>query len=211
MTDETNWTAWLPLIGAVIGATVGLVGVAIGQWMTYWRERKLQRHKDAKDTAHLIALVAGALERFSEGCEAVAFDDGSHDEHGYLRSTKPEPLFEPDKLQVEWKALPPELMFHVLDLPYRAEAAERIIEGASEHAAMPPDFEEFFEQRQYQYAVLGADAARLAARLRSHAGMPARPENPHWNSIEQMDFVAKKYERQWEQRAKAPAATPESK
>lgn len=202
MAGATNWTPWLPLVGAVVGATVGLVGVAIGQWMTYWRERKFQRQKEARDTAHLVALVAGALERFSEGCEAVALDDGSCDSQGYRRTTRPIPLFEPDKLQVEWKALPPDLMFHILDLPYRAEAADRVIEGASEHAAMPPDFEEFFEQRQYQYAALSIDAAQLAARLRKHAGVPARPENPHWNSMEQMELLIESQERRWEQNSR---------
>lgn len=206
MIATTTWSPWLPLIGVVIGASFGVLGVVVGASMTYWRERKFQALKDAKDAAHLVAHVAGALEHFSAGCEAVAFDDGSYGDTDYRSTQTTTPVFEPDKLQVEWRALPPDLMFQILDLPYRIQEAKRIIEGASEHAAMPPDFEEFFEQRQYQYAVLGADAGRLAARLRQYAGVPARAENPHWNSIEQMDSIRGAFEQAWERRAQAPVA-----
>lgn len=152
MTPPSWLVPWIPLISALVAVSGTLVGVYLGGRLAHGREREAQAHresrereaqklKDERDTAYLVGLVVGALEHFSEACEAVAFDDGHEDQDGYTRTRTDRPTFEREKFQVEWTVLPSELMFAVLDLPHRIREAERIIDGGSEHAT-PPDFPE---------------------------------------------------------------------
>lgn len=218
-----SYTPWIAVAGvllaALIAALSGVVGVALGAALTLLREVLMQRRKDQKDVAHLVGLVAGALERFSSACDDVAHDEGEYvyppDEEPYRVDRTKDPEFSVDKLDVEWKALPADLMFKILDLPYRIDEAKRFIEGASEHAAFPPDFEEYYEQRRYRYAVLGADAGRLAASLRRYAKVPPREHNPHWDAIKLMDDIRDTIEKRWAEPvdnswlpASPPAAPP---
>ena len=159
-------------------AIFGLVGVLLGAVLTVAREWWFQQKRDRKDAEFLFVQVLGQLDRYVAACANVVADDGlfhgQPDVDGYRRTQVSPPKFEPDLLKVEWKALSLTLMYEILDLPYRAEIASQCVSAAFECAAMPPDFEEGFEARQFQYAVLGLDAARLAAKLREHAGLPGR-------------------------------------
>lgn len=174
--------SWVPAI-------FGLMGVILGAVLTYWREHLLQRKKEKKDAAYLAVVVSAALERFSAACARVVNDDGlceGHPDEDGCRSAQVKiPKFDPELLDVEWRSLPAELMYDVLDLPYLIELADGAIAEAAEHAD-PPDYEEFFEQRQYQYAGLGIDAAALVARLRKHAGYPPRPIGD-WDVVAHME------------------------
>ena len=170
-------------------AIFGLVGVLLGAVLTVAREWWFQRRRERKDAEFLSVQVLGQLDRYVAACANVVADDGlsegQPDEHGYRRTQVSPPKFEPELLKVEWKALPLTLMYEILDLPYRAEIASHSVSAAFEYAAMPPDFEEGFEERQFQYAVLGLDAARLAEKLRQHAGLPARTGGA-WDPVAHM-------------------------
>jgi hypothetical protein len=80
-------------------------------------------------------------------------------------------------LDVNWKALPADLMYDVLGLPYRIEQLQHFVSGKGEFDE-PPEYVEFFWARQYGYAVLGLDVSELAQRLRTHAELPPPPHNP---------------------------------
>ena len=190
-----------------VSAASGLVGVTLGAGLTHWREFLTRRTKERKDAAYLAVLVAGLLERFSAGCLRVVHDEGLSEghgnEHGYRIAQVSTPTFDPEALKVEWKSLPSDWMYAILDLPYRVEVANNVIDQSSEYAAMPPDFEEFFEQRQYQYATLGVDAVRLAARLRKHAGLPER-EAEEWDPVASMETEKSRIQTYWIEKAQRP-------
>ena len=62
-------------------------------------------------------------------------------------------------------------MSAILDLPYqRAEARARAA-SEFEHDS-PPDFQYFFEERQYQFAALGLKVLDTAAQLRELGELP---------------------------------------
>lgn len=159
-------------------AIFGLIGVLCGAFLTGAKEWWFQWRKDKRDTAYLAIQVVGLLDRYILGCAAIVGDDGLSEgqpnENGYRRLQTPVPKFEPESLKVEWRALPFDLMYEILDLPYKAEIAAHAVDGAREYAATPPDFEEFFEERQLQYAEIGLLASELGTRLRDHAGLPSR-------------------------------------
>lgn len=173
----------------LISAGIGLLGVALGAFLTYWREHLTQRKKDKKDLSYLAALVSAQLDRFVSGCCAVVGDEGldrgNRDEHGYRRPQVAVPTFDPLSLNVEWRSLPSALMFDILDMPYRIDVVNGGTSDTLEYAAEPPDFELFFEQRQYEYAKLGLHAADMAKRLRKLAGYPERQQS-EWDPLAYM-------------------------
>lgn len=171
-------------------AIFGLIGVALGALLTVVREWWFQNRKNRKDAEYLSILVSCELERYVACCAEVVGDDGlfegQPDKNGYCTIQVEAPKFEPLALAVEWKSLPANLMYEILDFPYKAEVANRSVSGAFEYSATPPDFEEGFEERQFQYAILGIVASQLVSKLRNYAGFPARSIG-EWDPVRYME------------------------
>lgn len=154
-------------------AVFGLIGVVLGAVLAIAKEFFIQHQKNQKDVKYLSALVSCELEQYVLRCADRVGDDGYLDEEGRTISRVKNPKFEPLALAVEWKSLPPELMYEILDFPYKADSANRSVEEAFEHAC-PPDYEEGFEELRFQYAILGIAASQIVSKLRVNAGFPVR-------------------------------------
>jgi hypothetical protein len=170
-------------------AIFGLIGVVVGAFLTIIKEWWFKDREHKKNGEYLAILITSMLERYVAECAEVVSDDGLY--HGQPNSngnrethTTP-PSFKPLSVQVEWKSLPANLMNDVLSFPLEIESANAKIDSVSEYVATPPDYEEFFEERQYQHALLGIRASKLSALLRTHASLPARAIG-EWNPIECM-------------------------
>lgn len=183
--------AIIGLVGVVVGAVVTAGLTMIREWMS---ERKEQK----KNSEYLAILVSSMLDMYVAGCAEVVSDDGLyHGERnadGYREIHSTAPSFEPLSVQVEWKSLPSKLMNEVLSFPLEIEAAKSKIEGAYEYEATPPDFDEYFAERQYQYALLGLRAFGLSSSLRRNARLPARSPSS-WNPVEYMATEMAKHEK----------------
>jgi hypothetical protein len=195
---EPSWSATLT------PAVFGLIGVLLGSGLATLKDWWFSRRSDKRDARYLAVLVVGQLDRYAFACSEVVADDGLNrgqpDEQGFRRSQVKPPKFSPEVLAVEWRSIPVDLMYEILDLPYKAEVAAHIIEGASENAD-PPDFEDYFEERQLQYSSLGLQAAAIAARLRREAKLPGRTV-AHWDPITWMTDKKAKIEAIRAERAK---------
>lgn len=171
-------------------AVFGLVGVALGALLTVVREWWFQTRKNKKDAEYLSILVSCELERYAARCAEVVGDDGLHhglpDASGYSSPQVEEPSFDPLGFNVEWKSLPAQLMYEVLDFPYKAELSKNSVSAAFEFAATPPDYSEGFDERRLQYAHLGLSALKLAKNLRGYVGLAQR-EIGEWNAEEYME------------------------
>lgn len=171
-------------------AVFGLIGVVLGALLTVAKDWWFQRRENRKDAEYLAIQVSCALEQYVGRCAEVVGDDGLSyglpDENGYRRIQVATPSFNPELLNVEWKSLPANLMYEVLDFPYKAEVASQSVAGAFDYEAAPPDFEEGFEERQLQFAILGIAASELAAKLREHVGLPAKCVGD-WNPVRYME------------------------
>jgi len=120
--------------------------------------------------------VVAHLDPFINGCVDVSFDDGTSEgrpagQDGYHQSSFNTPEFDPLALDVEWKVLPADLMYGILNLSYQTEQLENDIANTWEYDD-PPDYAETFWTRQHGFAVLGLEVSDLARRLRLHAGLP---------------------------------------
>jgi hypothetical protein len=163
-------------VSAIISAASGLTGVGVGAFLSYLRDRRVEKIKDARDSSYLAILVVSHLDRFANGCMHVSFDDGTSEgrpagEDGYHRTTVSPPKFAPLEIEVEWKVLPRDVMYEILQIPDKQERIENEIAGASEFDE-PPDYCEYFWARRRAYAELGLHVSTVANRLRNFAGMP---------------------------------------
>jgi hypothetical protein len=208
-------------VSAIISAVSGLSGVGIGSFLTYLKDKRAERIKDERDSSYLAILVVSHLERFVNGCWHVALDDGTSEGQPagrdglYYMATVKAPEFKPLDIKVEWKVLPRDIMYDILQIPDKQDHIENRL--ANPGFEEPPDYSEYFWARQRDYAALGLEVSAVAKRLRTHASMPIVESPPgEWNRDialqEAIDKVAKEradYERRWaESFAKLPPPSP---
>lgn len=164
-------------VSAIISATAGITGVLLGNSFVAIKEYLGTKREETKDALYLAILVVAHLDRFVTGCLNVALDDGTDegrpagDNGEYHQATVRSPEFRPLDLQVAWKALPSELMYRILDIPYRQELVNAQVNDEWLFDD-PPDYSEYFFVRQHEYAKLGLATAETAGLLRRHAGLP---------------------------------------
>ena len=63
-------------------------------------------------------------------------------------------------------------MYEICSLPMKQNEAMKAINFAGEYMSSPPDHREFFEERQFQFALLGLKAAEIASGIRKENGFP---------------------------------------
>ncbi len=188
-------------VPSVISAASGLLGVWMGGRLTWKRESLRENERINKESSYLAILVVAHLDRFINGCVQVSLDDGTSEGRPagsdgiYHTTTVKAPAFSPLELDVDWKVLPADLMYGILNLPYKVEQLANHLSGVSEFDD-PPEYTEYFWARQYGFSVLGLEVSELVRRLRQHANLP--PEVPlegDWNRDEilreQRDKIAK--------------------
>ncbi|WP_082991768.1 hypothetical protein [Paraburkholderia tropica] len=176
---------------AIISAAAGISGVLLGNSFVAIKEWLVGRSKRGKDAAYLAILVVSHLERFANGCLHVALDDGTEEgrpagRNGeeYEPTTRP-PEFQPLDIQVDWKALPNELMYEILRLPDQREQIQNRLGGIAEFDDDYPEHTDYFWARRRDYAELGLRASDLAKRLHRYAGMTVNTPKPgEWSRDE---------------------------
>lgn len=168
------------VLSSLITAAAGLGGVYLGAWLTTRRDDAREARRKNQELYYLTALLGAHLDRYGAGCLAVAYDDGTSEGRPagadglYHQAVVSLPLFDPLALEVDWKALPPELMYAILELPARAAEVNRSLEDPGFFD--PPDFSSYFDARQLGYVGLGLEADGLARRLRALVDMAPPPQ-----------------------------------
>jgi len=182
--------AELSFIPSIVSALSGLAGVWFGGHLTSKREAQKEQLRTKADATYLAILVGAHLDGFVDRCIAVSFDDGTEegrpagdDGIGHA-ATERTPVFDPLSLNVEWKSLPSDLMYGILNLPYKVEQLNRFLAPISEDDY--PDYSEYFWERQVNFAQLGLDVLNLNSRLRNHAGLPAPDVIPRQRSRQEI-------------------------
>jgi len=182
------------------GALYGLIGVVIGALLTWFRDIWSDRRARGRNARYLAIRVVCILDKYVERCAEVVSDEGEEDREGctVARVSSPTPPEFP--LDLDWKSIDHELMYRLLSLPNEAETAASYVDSVSEFVAGPPDFAEYFEERQVQYSKVGLSAFALTQELRKMYGIPAQ-EFGHWNPAERLAEVQKKVEQFRQKRA----------
>ena len=162
----------------LLTAAAGFAGVWWGQRKMESRDAK-QAEKEAKqlqqDRVYLASVVTEHLERYINGCLDVAQDDGTSygqpaGGDGFYKTTTTAPTFDHLKIEVNWHALPPELLSDILLIRSHQEGIERHLENPGFDD--PPDYDGFFSARALMYAQLGQQVTEIAQRLQRVGGIP---------------------------------------
>jgi hypothetical protein len=173
---------------------IALAGVALGFLLNFVKDLWLLKVAKQKNIEYLAIQTGCLLDKFINGCFEVIWDNGlcqgQADKDGYRSAQVLVPTFEPEKADVDWKCLSSGLMYEILNFNIDIDNANAYISSAAEHSAFPPDFDEYFEARQYRYAQLGIKAFKLSAELRSLGKLPEK-EFTEWNSIKVMEDKVK--------------------
>lgn len=158
----------------LLTAGVTTVGTGLVTWIGHriTVARDTQEERDRQGT-YLAVRVATVLDPFVMGCVNVVNDQGSYDQQGLL-----EPEHSPPGLDlpqdVDWKSIDPHLMDRILTLPNDIASAEKTISFVGDMQAGPPDYDEWFDERRYQWAGIGLKALDLARDLRDRYRLPQR-------------------------------------
>jgi hypothetical protein len=132
------------------------------------RKEELDRHG-----TYLAVRVATVLDPFVMACVEVVNDRGYRDQEGIL-----EPEHSPPGLNlpqdVDWQSIDPHLMDRILSMPNDIASAEKTISFVGEITSGPPDYDEWFDERRYQWAGIGLKALDLARDLRERYKLPQR-------------------------------------
>ncbi|KAB7702096.1 hypothetical protein GBN33_03075 [Plesiomonas shigelloides] len=146
---------------------IGILGVIIGFLLNFVKELFTSRSVRKKEAEYLAIRMICIFEPFLHKCVSVAYDDGLTDKDGYSHAQTSTPDIDVEIKDVNWKSLPSELMYEILYFPSLIKNANRYISDVAENNSTPPDFDEVFEERQYQYALIGIKAAAIIEKLKS--------------------------------------------
>lgn len=173
MASSSPWQ-WTDLIQPALTGLAALSGVYLGAWLTDRREARKETAKVGVERTYLVCLVAAHLDRLAGEAASVAYDDGTSygepaGENGCLEVTVSAPTFKPLDLEVDWKALPKDLMFAVLDLPRQLDAIGTALQDPG---LDDPPYDDYFYERRRLFAQFSLRVDRLIRELRSLVDMP---------------------------------------
>ena len=153
-------------------AVFGLVGVFIGAGISWFQTYWFNRNEGEKAARYLAIRIVCIFDKFLEDCVTVVKDTGEPLENGIFQAQEksPDAPIYPD--DVDWKSIGRDLMYEILSFPSDVKAGDRIIAFIENVVAFPPDYEEFFEERAFQYAQFGLRAHELATKLRKQYSIP---------------------------------------
>lgn len=165
------------LIPAIIGASSGIVGVAVGAGIVWLKEWRSERAAGTKQARYLAVQVVCVLDKFAEACLDVIADNGlsqgQRNPEGNLEAQvkAPESIVYPS--DVDWRSIDPDLMYRLLSFSMDLADSWRSIDSVWE-AYGPSGDEKLLEERAYQFSILGKMAVDMASKLRASYGIPSR-------------------------------------
>ncbi|WP_058119624.1 hypothetical protein [Photobacterium kishitanii] len=172
---------------------IGLIGVVVGSALTVLREYFSEWRANRTDARYLAVRLTCLLENFVGECFEVVCDNGEYDDRDYLTPTVLVPKLNINEVDGKWQSLPFEFMYEALNLPNCLTKSNEQISLAIEYGDGVPAFSDFFNERQYQFSILGLKAATLSTKLRKKYSMPAKSYG-NWKPIERFIENKNKYE-----------------
>jgi hypothetical protein len=162
-------------------AIFGLIGVVVGALLTTAKDWWFEYRRRRKNLEYLSIRVVSIFDHFVAVCIEACRDDGlahgSRDEQGCKVPQVDTPKLELSAIDVDWKSLPSNLMYEILNFPTLVDNANSYISSIVEFVAGPPDYDEFFEGRVEEYSELGLRAMEISTTLRKLCNLPDPIEN----------------------------------
>ncbi len=160
---------WGSVATGLITAGAAIAAVMLTHRFTRKREKQASEDKLVRERYFISTELIFLLEEFAEGCARVATDNGHENNKHVTAPSAPQPELSYSAVTGDWRVLPFRLMYKLRELPVLKTESDRTIDAAD---FIPPEFDEFFEARQYEFTRLGLKAIILARRLRKLASFP---------------------------------------
>ncbi len=177
-----------------------IIGVIVGSSLTIFKELIFERREQSRLRTFAAIRLVFIMDAFADSCSEVVSDDGfwapSDDGQDVREPEVEKPTFPAFPDDIDWKALDQELVFRILSVPSEVAAADRSIDFTLDVIAFPPEYSEWFDARQKQYADLGLIAHQISKDLRAKYGLK-RKEIGYRDIADQ--FWAKKKEIEMEE------------
>ena len=149
-------------------AIFGFIGVIIGAAIPWLQSFVMNKRITDKNAQYLAIRLVCILDKYMEDCFDIVKDNGlsygQRNAEGYLEAKVKPPIFPIFPDDVDWKSIDHELMYKLLSFPSDIETGKRIVEATLDFAG-PPDYEEWFIERRFQYSQFGITALVLSEEL----------------------------------------------
>jgi hypothetical protein len=218
--DKSCVTFWLEIakiiVMPILSFVAALYGLHFASKLTEKRDRNKENERIDKEVRYIAIMVTAHLDKVVKSCVSIALDGGTYDNPQNVRETQTNrPVFDPLKIDADWRVLPTGLQQKILELPYKLERTDESVEGAYEND-YPLDYNDFFDTRRYNYSVLGLETSELMFELREYAGMPlVAIKEGEWSRqqimtdmINAIDERRKKHQSLWNAGNSLPACAP---
>jgi hypothetical protein len=160
----------LTIAGTLLVTSFGvLLGAFKDIFTDHWKRRRLTKYN--------AMLLATTLDQLISDCLDVIFDPQCEDQQGISQATAPTPKIE-WPAQLEWSLIPTELMYRCLLIPASIKRANESTSFVYNVIAGPPDYSEYFEERDDCYSQIGLAAVHILNRLNESYGVE-RQERLH--------------------------------
>lgn len=154
--------------GFSLATTAGRLFAKLFGGALNWLRARLKK----RDEIHQLSTsLAFGLEHYASQCYDVAHDDGIPGADGCMQIDIPTPKLGLQPSTADLLLLSDKLRYRLAELQARiVRANEFLAYSASE--ATPPDYGEFFWDRQRQYIKLGVTSLQLAMDMRQYGKLP---------------------------------------
>ncbi|UVC15291.1 hypothetical protein [Mesorhizobium onobrychidis] len=177
---------FLLLSNAITAASTLAVTLAVTYFthrLAVQKEAEIKQTDLDRDARYLATRVVCMLDPFVLQCVEVVNDEGEYVEDELTPQVDTPSISFPDDL--DWKTIDAALMYRILTLPNEIAAADSTISAYAEHSG-PPNWEEVWEERKFQYGRVGLYALDLAADLRRRYGL-APKDYSRWDPRKVLD------------------------
>lgn len=161
---------WFPVITALAGIGGALGSQYVSHRLALHREEATAARKREAELYFISTELVFILERFAQRCVLSALESGEYDESGRIKIQNFLPEINYTSVAGDWRALPPQMMYRLSELPVIREESARSI--SSELNEDDYDGSDGLYELNNQSARLGLKSIRLSRSLRRLCGMP---------------------------------------
>lgn len=136
-------------------------------WLREFLMAKWNKHEDAEVLAFSLATE---LDRLVSECSDVVNDPQHQSDTGIWEPTVSPPVIVFSE-NLKWSAFPKSLHYRIRALPNKIDAANRMCGHLADYGDGPPDYYEFFEERDFRFAWIGLESSALRWELSKTYGV----------------------------------------
>lgn len=181
---------WGNVATGSITAGAAIAAVMLTHRFTLKREKAVAKDKQIRERYFIGTELVFMLERFSQRCAPAAYESGYYDhESGYIQVTHDLPDIDYSSITGDWRSLPQELMYRLIQIPVLQEEARKSVAAAFNNDS-PWDGDDGLYEFNKQSCRLGLRAIRLSRELRRLCSMPEDELSVHpWSAWRTLSSV----------------------